>query len=474
MKIAFIFLGLCCFTSRANLNLEKLIPNPNQISFENNVKVIDPCDIEFVFIPSLSFLKDTPDYYYNIIEFFYKTTFPEKHCPHNKMRNNHIVKSNKVQVLKVKIRNYVDYMPNYLSSHTDESYKLALSAIEWRLEAENYNGFLRGFETLMQLIEPIERSQEYQINYFPISIDDSPELSYNRGIMIDTARHYLKVNVLKHVIDSLLFHKLYAFHWHIVDEKLDSFPKRTNAGAHSSKEIIYTNEDVAEIVKYARYRGVRIIPEIDSPAHSLSWGFSEDLKDIALQCFLWAKYKGHLNKSLEKNYEVFQGILNDVNQMLPNQEVHLGGNEVSFSCWESKPWIQACMQTNIISNGAKLQSYYQQIEENLIKIPWLNETKFDNYPQDIRPSLYHLIKDYANKVVWSPYDYLFIDLGYGNVFGDKSWTPFVTWKNIYNSFNHFPEEITRSRILGGELTLWAELNSDIMMDEHLMEQTIKI
>ena len=471
MKIAFILLGLCIFAYGADLNRPKLIPYPNQISFEKNVKVIDPCDIHFVFSTSLLFLKGPPDYYYDIIEFFYKTTFPEKPCLDNIKENNYKANNNKTQILKVKINNYLEHRPSYLSSQAVESYKLVLATNEWRLEAENYSGFLRGVETLMQLLEHIEGGQNYQINYFPISIDDAPALYYNRGIMIDTARHYLKVNVLKHVVDSLLFHKMTVFHWHIANEKnlyLNSFSELKVVKASCQKEI-YTKEDVAEIVKYARDRGVRVIPEIDSPAHSLKLGFSDDLKDIALQCFLWANSNGQLNTTLEKNYEVVQGILNDVEQILPD-EVHLEGDAVSFSSWENKPSIEACkMQTHVIANGTRLQNDYKEMEENLLNMRWVNETKIDYRSQNMMPTQYNLIKKYAKKVVWSPYDYLYIDLGYGNVFEDKSWTPFVTWKNIYN-YDFFPEEITRSRILGGELTLWAELNSDVTMDEHLMNR----
>ncbi len=385
--------------------------------------------------------------------------------------------------LKIKINHFEVDKPSYPSKKTDESYKLDLNEQKWVLQAENYHGFLRGIETFFQLLEPIEDNSHYILKFYPIDIEDSPSFPY-RGIMIDTARHFIKLNMLKHVIDGMMFHKLNVFHWHIVDEEsfplqLKTFPQITTFGAYSPKEI-YTIEDVAEIIEYARYRGVRVIPEIDSPAHSLSWGFSEELKDIALKCPIWADYNGQLDPSLDKTYEIVEGILNDVVDYFPDEYVHLGGDEVSFLCWESKPWIQKFMKENNLTNGIQLQNYYKNRERKLLNsnksaIFWVNDANFDYQETDIfqfwsSSDKYNLIENYTNSVIFSPYDYFYIDVGYGSTTGNDAWSPFVTWKKIY-SFNPYPKEIERDRILGGEVTLWAELNSDSTTDNHLWSRS---
>ena len=290
------------------------------------------------------------------------------------------------------------------------------------MEAENYHGFLRGLETFFQLLEPTDDAVQYQINYFPIHINDYPSFGY-RGVMIDTARHFIKLSTLKHVLDGMLFHKLNVFHWHIVDEEsfplqLESFPEITEYGAYSSKEI-YTREDVDEIIQYARVRGIRVIPEVDSPAHSMSWGFSPGLSDIALRCPIWANYNGQLDPTLNKTYNVVKGVLDDVTSYFADEYVHLGGDEVSYSCWESKPWIKAFMVANNISSGIELQNYYKNREKTLLDsslstIFWVKDANFDYEENDIlqywgASTQYSLIQNYSNPVILSPYDYLYID-----------------------------------------------------------------
>lgn len=459
-----------------------LVPYPQTISFSVASQPIDPCKVEFKF-KSESFLDSIPCYYGKIIDFFLTTTFPGLKC-HYEIKGRSFKPRWSNNKLKIKIANVEDHLPSYVDFDTDESYTLDLNEDKWVLEAQNYVGFLRGFETFLQLIEKV--NGEYQISHFPIQISDSPSLKY-RGVMIDTARHYMKVSTLKHVLDGMVYHKLNVLHWHITDEEsfplvLESFPELTQYGAYSPEEV-YTKEDVEEILLHARLRGIRVIPEIDSPAHSLSWGWSPALQGISMHCFMWALYNGQLNPTLDKTYQVVEGILNDLENLFPDPIVHLGGDEVGFSCWENDVNIRAFMDANNIPNGIKLQQYYKTRQRDILSqinpeksaIYWVNDANFDYLPNDIQQfwsstDQYSLIQNYTNRVILSPYDYLYIDLGYGNIFGDRSWAPFVEWKKIYN-FNPYPAEIDRSRILGSEVTLWAELNSDAAMDNHLWSRT---
>jgi len=480
---SFIFLILCIFCIAYANNKPNLIPYPQSISFENNVESVHPCAINYKFT-SQSFLDGIPNYYFQMLDFFYQSTFPEFQCRYEKNGKTYKSQLNhhKERTLKVVVINVVADAP-LSNRYTEESYTLDLVDNDWVLQADNYVGFLRGVETFLQLLEQSDGCDEYQINYYPLHISDTPSLKH-RGVMIDTARHFMRLSTLKHVLDGMLFHKLNVLHWHITDEEsfplqLDSYPNLTKYGAYSEKKI-YSKEDVAEIIEYAKVRGIRVIPEIDSPAHSLSWGFSEELSDIAMRCPIWALYNGQLNPSLNKTYDVVQGVMNDIVNLFPDDMVHLGGDEVSFGCWENDTNIKEFMDWNNIPNGIKLQQYFKDRQRTLLDsqksaIYWVNDANFQYSPTDIMQfwssvDQYSLIQNYSNSVILSPYDYLYIDLGYGNVFGDKSWAPFVTWKRIY-SFNPFPVEIPKWRILGAEVTLWAELNSDETMDNHLWSRT---
>lgn len=115
------------------------------------------------------------------------------------------------------------------------------------------------------------------MKHLPISIEDEPAFKY-RGLMIDSSRHYLPVHLIYETIDALMYNKMNVLHWHIVDEDsfplvLKSHPELAEYGAFSDEEV-YTPEDVKEIVKYAMIRGVRVIPELDTPGHAASWGKS--------------------------------------------------------------------------------------------------------------------------------------------------------------------------------------------------------
>ena len=152
------------------------------------------------------------------------------------------------------------------------------------MKADYYVGFLRGFETFSQLFNKQENGT-YIVSGLPITITDSPQFLW-RGIMIDTSRHFLDITSIKKIIDGMLYMKLNILHWHIVDE--DSFPMQVPAlpelSEYGSLSGIYTQNDIKSVISYAKIRGIRVIPEIDTPAHTLSWGRSPNLASITLNC----------------------------------------------------------------------------------------------------------------------------------------------------------------------------------------------
>ena len=118
--------------------------------------------------------------------------------------------------------------------------------------------------------------------------------------MIDTARHYLPLPLILETIDSMMYNKMNVLHWHITDE--DSFPlllKRhpelATYGAFSKDEI-YTPDQAKEVVRYAQVRGIRVIPELDTPGHALSWAKAPQHKDLA--CPSMGSFRGPLDVTL--------------------------------------------------------------------------------------------------------------------------------------------------------------------------------
>lgn len=202
---------------------------------------------------------------------------------------------------------------------------------KWELNADYYPGFLRGFETFTQLFER-NAKEEYEIYGLPISISDAPAYLW-RGLMIDTARHFMPVSSIKHAIDGMMYSKLNVLHWHITDEDafplfVPSLPELSESGSVGG---VYSEIDVKSVITYAKARGIRVVPEIDTPAHSESWGRSEKYKYISLNCD--GIYQGQLDPTLNMTWEVVTGVLKYMNATFIDDYVHFGGDEIDKDCW---------------------------------------------------------------------------------------------------------------------------------------------
>lgn len=122
--------------------------------------------------------------------------------------------------------------------------------------------------------------------------------------MVDTSRHFLPVHLLYETIDAMMYNKLSVFHWHITDEDafpliLDSHPEIAQYGAFSEEET-YTAAEARDLVRYAMVRGVRVVPELDTPGHAASWGKAPQNNGTA--CTFGSGYMGPLDVTLDKTY----------------------------------------------------------------------------------------------------------------------------------------------------------------------------
>ncbi|KAM3404102.1 hypothetical protein ACQJBY_007287 [Aegilops geniculata] len=341
----------------------------------------------------------------------------------------------------------------------DESYKLTVPAtgspLYARIEAQTVYGALHALETFSQLCYFDFVLSVTGLHWAPWTIVDKPRFPY-RGLLIDTARHYLPVPVIKSVIDSMVYSKLNVLHWHIVDEQsfpleIPSYPKLSN-GAYSYSEK-YTINDAIDIVQYAEKRGVNVLAEIDVPGHAGSWGVGYPS--------LWpsATCQQPLDVSNDFTFKVIDGILSDFSKVFKFKFVHLGGDEVDTSCWTTTPRIKSWLVQHGMNESDAYRYFVLKAQKIAIShgyeiINW--EETFNNFGDKLdRKTVVHnwLGGGVAEKVVSaglrcivSNQDKWYLD------HLDATWEGFYMNEPLTNINN--PEQ--QKLILGGEVCMWGE------------------
>lgn len=251
--------------------------------------------------------------------------------------------------------------PQYPALAEDESYRLDVTESSAHLAAPTVTGALRGIETFLQLI-----AADGQSFYVPaLRIEDRPRFAW-RGFMLDVARHWMPLAVIERNLDAMAAVKLNVFHWHLADDqgfRVESkvFPKLQQAGSDGN---FYSQDQVREVIGYARDRGIRVVPEFDIPGHTTSWfvGYPELASAPGPYQIErnWGIFEPVMDPTREEVYKFLDAFVGEMAGLFPDPFFHIGGDEVLDTQWKNNPAIQAFARKNRLDTSAALHAHFNR------------------------------------------------------------------------------------------------------------------
>ena len=350
----------------------------------------------------------------------------------------------------------------------DESYTLETASQHSVLHAHTVVGALRGLETLLQLVDADSAGFGLPL----VQITDRPRFPW-RGLLLDVSRHWQPVSAIKRTLDAMAVVKLNVFHWHLSDDqgfRVESrrFPRLHEMG---SAGLCYTQNEIREIVAYARDRGIRVLPEFDMPSHANPWfiGYPELASLPGPYTFIheYAVTTVNFDPTKESTYRFIDKFLGEMTQLFPDKYWHIGGDEVDGFSWDQSPHIQAFMKRNALKDNAALQAYFNH---RLVKILQKHGRRMVGWDEILRPDLR---KDIVVQS-WQSSEALATSakMGFDGFLSAPYYLDKMERTSKYYANDPSPADSSldaaqAARILGGEVCAWGELLSEENLDSRI-------
>ena len=298
-------------------------------------------------------------------------------------------------------------------------------------------------------------------------MSDEPAFRH-RGLLLDTSRHYISVDTIKTILDGMSYDKLNVFHWHLVDDQSfpfvsQIFPELSAKGAYRP-DLIYSPEAVQGVIEYARLRGIRVIPEFDTPGHTRSWGQSH--LELLTKCHgRYEGFYGPMDPTKNQTFQFITNLFREVKATFQDPFFHLGADEVDFECWETNAEVVAYMKKQGYgTNYAKLQDEFVgrvvKILEEMDAIPVVWEEGFNS--QLAKNALVHVWKrEQPMEVMQS-----IVKAGYRAILSSGWYLDRVQFgPDIENYLNNDPRgfkgtQAEKELVIGGEACMWSEQVDD--------------
>ena len=391
-----------------------------------------------------------------------------------------------------------------------EGYKLSVNSKGVTIKANEAAGIFYGAQTLVQLL-PVQIESKELVKQVKWAIPNVEILDYPRfgwrGLMLDVSRHFFTKDEVKQYIDQMAAYKFNLLHMHLTDDEgwrieIKSLPRLTTVGAYNVKKIgefgsfsapdpseprdyggFYTQDDIRELVAYAKEKFINIMPEVDVPGHSLaavvaypelSCTPGADKYQVRsgehMMNFdkggLTALVDNTLNPSSEKTYTFLDKVLTEVAQLFPFGYIHMGGDECAKNFWAASDSVKALMQKENLKTMEEVQSYF---EKRLEKIVESKGKKFMGWDEIIEGGLgpnaavmsWRGIKGgiiaakLGHEVVMSPTTYAYLDYMQSDRINEPHVYATLRLNKAYE-LEPVPDSVDAKLILGGQANLWAE------------------
>jgi hexosaminidase len=392
-----------------------------------------------------------------------------------------------------------------------EGYFLEVNEKGIQIKANTNAGLFYGWQTVKQIMPAAIYSNknndviDWSLPY--VKIMDKPRFGW-RGLMLDVSRHFFSKADVKIFIDDMARYKYNRFHWHLTDDQgwrieIKSLPKLTEVGAWRPERKgkwmntttpsvtepktyggYYTQEDLKEIVAYAKSKFIEVIPEIDIPGHSLAMitaypqlsttpnypyqvNVGEEFMDWeGINGHATAKIDNALDPSNELVYQYLDQIFGEIAPLFPFEYIHMGGDEIAKNNWEKSANVHALMKKEGLKNQNEVQSYFVRRVQKIINnkgkkmIGW-DEILEGGLSGDAAVMSWRGIEGGINaakqghKVVMSPNGYNYLDFYQGEITAEGKVYAGLRMKKTY-SFEPIPAGIDSNLILGNQGNQWTE------------------
>ncbi len=397
---------------------------------------------------------------------------------------------------KARVSKVIEIAIDKSLAKSSEAYQLIVNRKNVKITAANYAGVFYGIQTLHQLVEGDLIKG--------VMIEDEPRFKY-RGLHIDVCRHFFPVEFIKKFIDVMAFYKYNNLHWHLTEDQgwrieIKKYPKLTEIGSKRAQtkighygdklhefdgvpvEGFYTQEQIKEIVAYAKGKYINVIPEIEMPGHATAALTSyphlgckgEDYK-VAEN---WGVFHTIYCAGKESTFKFLEDVIDEVVELFPSKYIHIGGDEAFKDHWKECLLCKKRMEEEGLKDFHELQSYFIQRMEKYINskgkqiIGWDEILEGGLAPNATVMSWRGMKGGIAaanmdHDVIMTPGSPCYFD----NYQGPKSDEPLAiggmnTLEKVYE-FNPFPKELPTEKhhfILGAQANLWSEY---IKTEDHM-------